>query len=225
MALSGVQQTDGAGSQVTGIFIGLAVSVPSGLLQSGKIAGPDKRLPGDHQALFVGDLQGDAPDCPRVVGHNVAPIAVSADSRLLQTAVFIGEFEGKAVQFEHDQHQFVADKREHFLLTLDLIHGEQRNGVGGLWQLTDRRVSHRLGRGIAHDDTCFLFQRGQRVKEPVIFLVAHAGGAEVVILMAVLVEQVGQGPNLFIGYCVLFHYAAASCSSKMRKAMIRWSSV
>ena len=97
--------------------------------------------------------------------------------------------------------------------------------MGGLRQLADGRVSHRLGRGIAHDDARFLFQCSQRIKEPVIFLVAHAGGAEVVILVAVLVEPVGQGPNLFIGCCFLFHYAAASCSSKMRKAMIRWSSV
>ena len=52
----GIQQADGTRGQVAGILIRLAVSVPNGLLQSGKIAGADKRLSGDHKALFVRDL-------------------------------------------------------------------------------------------------------------------------------------------------------------------------
>ena len=156
-----------------------------------------------------------------VVGHDLSHIAVAPGGRLHQLAALIGQLDGQAVQFKHEHHLMLTHKAAQFLRILHFVQGQQRDRMIRFFQLADRRVAHGAGGRVRHLDARLFFQGLQFLKQPVIDSIADAGAVEVVILIAVAVEPVGQFPLPF--HQILDHQAASS--SKTRNAIISVSAV
>ena len=93
--------------------------------------------------------------------------------------------------------------------------------MDSLHQRTDRRPAHRLGGRVGHADAGGLLQRLQLVTEPVIYLIVHRRGVQVVVFVPVAVEQGCQHRHFLDRLLiVLIHYAA---SSKIRKEIVTFS--
>ena len=155
------------------------------------------------------------------MGDDFTLITIATGGGLLQDAVFIGQLDGQAVQFEHQQHALFTHECQQFFAALRLIKGKKRDGVRRFLQLTHGRIANRLRGRVAHPDTGLFFQCGQFIEQAVIHLVFDRGGIEVVILMAIPVQHRGQVLYALVGSHILFHYATSSGSR--RKDMIRFS--
>ena len=217
----GIQQSDRAGRQIAAILIRLAIAVHQSCLQYGKVAGTNECLASHHQPSLKGDVGRNAGNSGNIVGDDFTLIAVATGGGFLQDAVFVGQLDGQAVQFEHQQNALLTHESQQFLAALRLIQRKKRDCVCRFLQLAHGRIANRLCGRVAHPDTGLFFQCGQFIEQAVIHLVFDRGGIEVVILMAIPVQHRGQVMYALIGGHILFHYATSSGSR--RKDMIKFS--
>ena len=131
------------------------------------------------------------------MGDELPFIAVAPGGAFHELPVFINELYGQAVQLQHEQCRMVFDKRNQFAHHLGLGQGEQRDVVPYLLQAADSLVAHRLGGGIAQDDSRFLLQASKFVIKMVVDGIGYAGGLFIVVFMAVAVELVNQFMDAF----------------------------
>ena len=217
----GIQQSDRTRRQIAAILIRLTIAVHQRRLQYGKIAGSNERLTGHHQPPLKGDVGRDAGNPGNIMGNDFTLITVATGGGFLQDAVFVGQLDGQAVQFEHQQNALLTHESQQFLAALRLIQRKKRDCVCRFLQLAHGRIANRLCGRVAHPDTGLFFQCGQFIEETIIHLVFDGRGIEVVILMAIPVQHRGQVLYALIGGHILFHYATSSGSR--RKDMIRFS--
>ena len=129
------------------------------------------------------------------MGDVFSLVAVAPGGRLHNHAVLVGRLDGEPVQLQHQHDRLVADEIAQLVHLLGLVQRQQGDVVGHLGQPLFGGPAHCLGGRIAHLGAQLLFQLGQLVKQSVILCIVHRSGVEVVILPAVLVQQIGQRPQ------------------------------
>ena len=171
LAYLGIHQTDGTGSQIAAVFIGLTAAVLQAGLQFLKITGSDKALTRHNQSLFVGDVGRDTADGSGVMGNDLPFVTIATGSRLQKFSILIGQLYSQAIQFEHQHHLLLTHEIQKIHTALSLIQRQQRDLMSGFLQPAHRRIAYCLGWRICHLDSRFLFQLFQLVKESVIDLI------------------------------------------------------
>ena len=106
----GIQQSDRTRRQIAAILIRLAIAVHQSCLQYGKVAGTNERLSSHHQPSLKGDVGRDAGNSCHIMGDDFTLITIATSGSLLQDAVFVGQLDGQAVQFEHQQNPKVQQQ-------------------------------------------------------------------------------------------------------------------
>ena len=107
------------------------------------------------------------------MGNDLARVSIAPGGGLYQLPVFVGQLEGQAVQLEHEQDLLLADKLQQRGGVLGLVQREERARMLRFLQRADSGIANGLRWGVCHADARLLFQRGQLVKEPVVFRVRH----------------------------------------------------
>ena len=105
------------------------------------------------------------------MGDDLSDLAVAACCSLQQYAVFIRQLCGQAIQLEHQHTGLLTHEAQQLRAALGLVQRQERDRVGGFFQLAHGGRADSLRRGIGHDDARLLFQPLQLVKQPVIYLV------------------------------------------------------
>ena len=174
--------------KIPGIFDVLVL----GVLHLLEVVSVNQALPRDRELPFVGDLQWHVAERRDVVGDILANLAIPSGGCLDQLAIFIAEFDGQAVQLQHEQSRSHGKHSNQIIGLLGLVHAQERNRVPDLPQRTHRSKAYRLRGGVAENDSRFLLQRCQFVKEPVVNRIGHAGLCEIVIFMPIAIERCSQ---------------------------------
>ena len=162
----------------------------------------NKAFPGNHQTLFVRNVQRNIAEGRDIVGNDFPFLPVASGRAFDEPAVLVDKLYGKTVQLQHQQGIFLFQKGEQLTDLFGLVKGQQWDRVSDLIQRTDCLISYSLCRGIAEDNASFCFQPLQLIIQMVIDSIAYTGTIFIVIFMPVTVQSVNQLTNVF---CVLIH--------------------
>ena len=130
-ALAGIPQAHRASRQITAILVGFTILIHYRSVQTLEITGTDKRLTGDYQTPRVLNMGWNPTDCSGVVSDDLTLITIAPCGRFHQFAVLIGQFDGKAVQLEHDHHLMLAHKPAQIHAAFYFIQRKKRDFMGG----------------------------------------------------------------------------------------------
>ena len=92
----------------------------------------DQALSCDCEFSFVGDLQWHVAERRDVVGDILTNFTIPTGGCLDQLAVFIAEFDGQAIQLQHEQSRSHSQHGNQVIGLLGLVQAQERNSMPDL---------------------------------------------------------------------------------------------